>query len=219
MRDDAIAALQAGDPILIYDDEDREGEVDLVYAAQHITPDAIARLRNDAGGLICCALSHDVCEQLGLPFYRDTIDHDAAETEKKGYGDHSSFSLWVNHDDTFTGITDNDRATTITALAEAAQTAENGGTYAFGEEFTTPGHVAVLRGAENGIMDRQGHTELSLALVQEAGLAPASVVCEMLDDDTGEALSVADARAYADEHGFVMIAGKEVIADLPDQRA
>lgn len=209
----AVNALHNGDPVLIHDAGDREDEVDMVYAAEHITPEKIARLRNDAGGLICTAVSHDAAERLSLPFLRDTMEHPAAEMEEQAYGDRSSFSLWVNHDDTYTGITDQDRATTIQHLADAAVDEE----YTeekFADDFTTPGHVAVLRAAEGLLAERQGHTEMGVYLARKAYCAPAAVVCEMLDDDTGEALSKEDAEAYAEEHDFMFLSGEAIIRDF-----
>ncbi|MDY7083187.1 MAG: 3,4-dihydroxy-2-butanone-4-phosphate synthase, partial [Halobacteria archaeon] len=88
-------------------------------------------------------------------------------------------------------------------------TVMNGGDFEFSSEFRTPGHMAVLRAAENLLDDRQGQTEMSVELVEEAGLIPAAVICEMLDDDTGEALSKDEARAYAEANDLVFLEGKE----------
>ena len=118
--DDAVAAFGSGDPVLIHDAADREGEVDLVYPAAAVEPDDVARMRNDAGGLVCVALPDDVCDAWGLPFAQSTIGHPAAEAHDLTYDDRSSFSITVNHRDAVTGITDDDRALTISALGEAA---------------------------------------------------------------------------------------------------
>ena len=118
--DDAVAAFGSGDPVLIHDAADREGEVDLVYPAAAVAPADVARMRNDAGGLVCVALPDDVCDAWGLPFAQSTLSHPAAEAHDLSYGDRSSFSITVNHRDTFTGVTDEDRALTISALGEAA---------------------------------------------------------------------------------------------------
>ncbi|MFB6164690.1 MAG: 3,4-dihydroxy-2-butanone-4-phosphate synthase, partial [Haloarculaceae archaeon] len=104
--DAAIAAVRAGEPVLIHDAADREGETDLVYPAGAVTPAAVARMRNDAGGLVCTALSHAVAEAFDLPFMQDVLDHPATADHELGYDERSSFSLTVNHRDTFTGITD-----------------------------------------------------------------------------------------------------------------
>ncbi|PSP73275.1 3,4-dihydroxy-2-butanone-4-phosphate synthase, partial [Halobacteriales archaeon QH_9_66_26] len=112
----AIAAFARGDPVLVHDAADREGETDLIYPAGAVTPDAVARLRNDAGGLVCVALSDGVASAFDLPFTREIVDHPAADGDELAYGDRSSFSLTVNHRDTYTGITDDDRSLTITAL-------------------------------------------------------------------------------------------------------
>lgn len=214
--DRAIEAFQAGEPVLLHDFDDREGEIDLVYPAGAVTPEDVARLRNDAGGLVCVALSNDVTEALELPFLVDQIDHPSAGDHDLQYDARSSFSLPVNHRDTFTGITDEDRALTINQLAIAADSAVSGDYDAedFAADFRAPGHVTLLRGAPNLLDDRLGHTELGLALAEAAGLPPAVVVCEMLDDETGGALPVQAAREYAERNGFVFLEGEGLVDQL-----
>ena len=223
--DDAVAAFGSGDPVLIHDAADREGEVDLVYPAAAVGRHDVARLRNDAGGLVCVALADDVCEAWGLPFAQSTIGHPAAEAHDLTYDDRSSFSITVNHRDAFTGITDDDRALTISALGEAAaqvrratalagevaRGAVAAGPQGFAERFRAPGHVHLLRAAPGLTDDREGHTELGLALADAAGVAPAVVVCEMLDDEDGGALLPTAARAYADRNGLVYVEGSDLI--------
>jgi|AntRauMinimDraft_4_1070384.scaffolds.fasta_scaffold00151_28 3,4-dihydroxy 2-butanone 4-phosphate synthase len=204
----ALESLRAGEPILVHDAADREGETDLIYHADSVTPEAVTRLRNDAGGLVCVALGHDIAEAFDLPFYSDVIDHPATADHELGYDDRSSFSLTVNHRDTYTGITDDDRSTTIRALGDAAAAPEK---TEFATEFRVPGHVHLLKAAPDLLAQREGHTELGVALAETADLSPAVVVCEMLDDETGEALSPADARAYADRHSFAYLEGREVL--------
>lgn len=206
----ATRAMQAGDPVLIHDAKEREGETDLVYPAGAVTQAAVARLRNDAGGLVCVALTDEIARAFELPFARDVIDHPAAESHELAYGDRSSFSLTVNHRDTYTGITDDDRSKTITALGRAAAAPVETD---FATEFRIPGHVHLLRGATHLLDERRGHTELALTLAAAADLPPAVVVCEMLDD-AGGARSPTDARAYADSHGFVYVEGSQVIERL-----
>jgi 3,4-dihydroxy 2-butanone 4-phosphate synthase len=192
----ARAAFARGEPVLIHDAADREGEVDIVYPARAIDADAVRRLRNDAGGLICVAITDAVAEAWGLPFLADALEHPAAEAAHLDYDDRSSFSLPVNHRETFTGITDDDRALTIGELGAAADGAAAGTFDAddFAESFRSPGHVTLLRGAPELLADRQGHTELGLALAAAADREPAVVVCEMLDGETGAARTPADAR-------------------------
>ncbi|MFB6244595.1 MAG: 3,4-dihydroxy-2-butanone-4-phosphate synthase [Halobaculum sp.] len=215
--DGAVAAFRAGEPVLIHDFADREGETDLVYPAGAVTPTDVARLRNDAGGLVCVAVPDDVADAFGLPFLAETIDHPAAADHDLSYDDRSSFSLTVNHRETFTGITDEDRALTISELAGAAATARGDHSYdagTFADEFRSPGHVHLLRGAPDGLADRRGHTELGIALASAADTAPAVVVCEMLDDETGRALPREAARAYADRHGLAYVEGAALVDAL-----
>lgn len=203
----AVMAFRRGEPVLVHDASDREGETDLVYPAGSVTPDSVARLRNDAGGLICVALGADVADAFDLPYLHDVLAHPSNTQDDIEYDDHPSFSITVNHRDTFTGISDEDRARTITALADAAS---DPSATDFAEEFRTPGHVHLLRAAPN-LTARQGHTELVLALTDEAGLPPAGVVCEMLDDESGGALSPAAAHEYAMESDLVYAEGRDIL--------
>ncbi|WP_122088113.1 3,4-dihydroxy-2-butanone-4-phosphate synthase [Halalkalicoccus subterraneus] len=207
----AVEAFRAGSPVLIHDAAEREGETDLIYPAGAVNPADVARMRNDAGGLVCVALSSSVADTLDLPFVQDVLDHPTANDHDLAYDDRSSFSLTVNHRDTRTGITDADRALTITALAEAASDPDPDG---FAETFRAPGHVHLLRAAEGLLNDREGHTEFGVALAEAADLPPAVVVCEMLDDHTGEALSPADARAYAERHDLPYLEGRDLLGTL-----
>jgi 3,4-dihydroxy 2-butanone 4-phosphate synthase len=209
--DAALDAFRRGRPVLIHDAADREGEVDLVYPAGAVTPDAVTRLRRDAGGLVCLALSDGVAEAFDLPFRRETIDHPLAADHDLAYDDRSSFSLTVNHRETCTGITDNDRSLTIRRLADAAEDPES---FDVAEEFRAPGHVHLLRAAPGLLADREGHTELGVALAEAADVPPAVVVCEMLSDDTGGALPPAAARAYAERNGFPYVEGAALIDRL-----
>jgi len=204
----AIEAFRHGQPVCVHDAADREGETDIIYPAGTVTPDAVAHMRNDAGGLICVALSADVADAFELPYVREILDHPAAHDGKLAYGDRSSFSLTVNHRDTHTGITDEDRSLTIRALADAAA---DPGAVDFADTFHAPGHVHLLRGAPGLLADRQGHTEMAIALANAAGLAPAAVVCEMLDDETGGALPPATARAYAKRHDIPYVEGASIV--------
>lgn len=211
----AIEAFRAGSPVLIHDAADREGETDLIYPAGAITPDAVSRLRNDAGGLVCVALSSGVADRLSLPFAQEIIDHPAASNHDLAYDARSSFSLTINHRETRTGITDEDRALTITALAEVASDPDP---ETFATSFRAPGHVHLLRAAEGLLDEREGHTEFAIALAAVTDLPPAVVVCEMLDDATGKALAPGDARAYAERHDLPYVEGQDLISDLDRSR-
>ncbi|MEY7852030.1 3,4-dihydroxy-2-butanone-4-phosphate synthase [Natrarchaeobius sp. A-rgal3] len=207
----ALDALRAGDPVLVHDAADREGETDLIYHADAVTPAAVTRMRNDAGGLICAAFDHETAEAFDLPFLTEEVDHPAASDHDLGYDERSSFSLTVNHRETYTGVTDKDRSRTIQALGAAAASPDD---VTFAEEFRAPGHVHLLKAAPELLDQREGHTELGIALAGAADLSPAVVVCEMLDDETGEELSPVDARAYARRHGFTYLEGRDVLAKL-----
>jgi len=217
----AVASVKRGSMVLIYDSDERESETDIVMPAQAVTPKDVALMRRDAGGLICVAVHPIAAERLRLPFASDLLRYasgngfDVAEVaEKPGdvpYDRNSSFSLWVNHRKTFTGITDIDRALTINEIGKAVKLSMNGAVVDFGKEFRSPGHVPLLRAANGLLRDRKGQTELSIALAELAGITPAAVMCEMLDAESGRALSKEDARHYAKNHGLIFIKGNEIL--------
>ncbi len=220
MIENALKQFRRGKPVLIYDFDDREGETDIAIPAITITPKDVAMMRMEGGGLICVAMHPKACERLGLPFMHDIL---AVASEKIpelrsvsrfdiDYDSRSSFSIWVNHRDTFTGITDRDRALTIKRIGELVDYVMlNGKRYDFGKEFRSPGHVALLRASDNLVYERVGQTELSVALAEMAGIAPAVAICEMLDAETGKALSKKGAKAYAEEKGIPFVEGKDIV--------
>lgn len=210
----AITLLGEGKPVFIYDGDEREGEVDMVYYAALITPGKVTNLRTVAGGLICYAMPAKIGGLIGLR-YMDEILRDAGYAGIAGrplsYGDPPNFSLWVNHRGVRTGIRDGDRAVTIKALDEVVRTAiEVGGKEAramFFKEFVSPGHVPILLG--RGLERRRGHTELSLALAELGGLRPSVVMAEMLYGPG--AMPPAIAEEVARRFGSVLVRGEEII--------
>ena len=216
MIEEALAALRQGKFILLYDFDDRERETDFAIRADMVTPAHIAQMRRDGGGLICTAIPAEAAERLSLPFATEmlrTCPETAGMVGVVPYDrqNRSSFSLWVNHRTTWTGITDNDRALTINAIAGHVGKSLNGGGADFSAQFRSPGHVAILRAADRLLHQRKGQTELSVAMALIAGITPAVTVCEMLDERSGLALSKDDARSYARNHDLVFIEGSEVV--------
>ncbi len=216
MMEEALTALRQGKFILLYDFDDREGETDFAIRSDMVRPADVALMRKEGGGLICTAIHPKAASCLGLPFASDMLGTCTNFAEAVGdipydRKNHSSFSLWVNHRNTFTGITDNDRALTITAIADEVKRSLNGGGCDFPGRFRSPGHVAILRAAEGLLSLRRGQTELSVAMAMMAGITPAVTICEMLDDQSGLALSKEDAQDYARKHQLVFIEGTDVV--------
>ncbi len=216
MINDALKALKEGEIILVFDSDNRERETDMIVAAEFIRPHHLSRMRNDAGGLVCAAVSHDEAVKLRLPFMTDVME---AADEKYPvlaelsptdipYDERSAFSLTINHRETFTGITDNDRALSIKELALLCKNEDYNN---FGKHFRAPGHVTLLRGSKGLLTKRQGHTEMSIALAEMAGLAPVAVCCEMMDDLTGNSLPTTEVEKYAAKEGLIFLSGEEVI--------
>ncbi len=221
--DAAVQAIQNGEMVLIYDFEHREGETDMVVPAISMTPRDVARMRQEAGGLICVAVSSDAAERLCLPFMSDILklvssngchlklDSICEQPGDLAYDTRSSFSISVNHRGVRTGITDIDRALTICEIGKIVeQTTKNEETN-FSAAFRSPGHVPLLRAATGLLNERKGQTELSIALANMAGVCPAMTVCEMLDAETGRALTKQDSIDYARRNGLVCVAGQAIV--------
>jgi 3,4-dihydroxy 2-butanone 4-phosphate synthase len=191
-----------------------------------IGPKTIETLRKDGGGLICLAVPSSAAERLDLPFMTDVLERDdrlrGISCRKTAYGDKPSFSISINHKDVYTGITDNDRALTITKFDELIRSRLNTAKTQnrklktietlnpVTQNFYSPGHVFLLIGRE--IENRRGHTELSLELAKRAGLKGGMVLCEMLGNGTGNALSKKKAQEYAKKNGLVFVEGKEIVS-------
>jgi len=211
----ACHALAVGEIVLLYDFDNREKETDMAVRSDRLRHQDIARLRKDAGGLICTAISYDAGKKLDIPYARDLL-RSVALVEKLGdipYDptNQSSFSLWVNHKNTFTGITDRDRALTASEIAHAVAKVLSGEPFSFSTEFRTPGHTPILIAAEELLSKRRGQTELSVVLAEMAGINPTVTICEMLDDESGYALSKEDAILYAQKNSLVFIEGSDLV--------
>jgi len=218
----AVTDLQNGKFVLIYDDDDREGEADIVMASEFVAPESIRKMRKDGGGLIFLMTSIEIADKLKLPFLADLFSDvgDKYPVLKElipndiPYDSKSSFSLYINHRDTFTGITDIDRSLTMKKFADLAKKIENSdddsATKMFGKEFRSPGHIPICIASRNLLKERVGHTELVVSILNMADLTPVGCGCEIMGD-TGRALSKTKAKKYADENGFVFLEGKDII--------
>lgn len=215
-----MTTLKAGKLVLVYDGRGRENEVDMVVSAEQITPGHIASMRTDAGGLICLAIPHEVASKLGLVYMHDMIASfgkvnpvfSRLTEGRAAYGDRPSFSISINHRDTFTGITDNDRALTISKMAAVCSKIETTGVEDFSKGFRAPGHVPILIASKRLLQDRMGHTELCVYLARLADTTQAVVMCEMMDSVTHRSLSVDDAKVYARNHGIPLVDAGELKA-------
>ena len=216
--EEAITAMRSARFVLVHDDNTRENEIDMVFPAQYIRPHHVATMRNNAGGLICLAISNYVATKLGLPYMHDMLQTLSKVNQvfsklifdKSPYGDKPSFSISVNHRDTYTGVTDADRTLTISAMARIAKNIDCGGVEEFGNNFRAPGHVPILIGSKELIKERNGHTELCLYLSHLAALTPAVVICEMLDSATHNALSSKKAKEYAAKNGIPFVESSQL---------
>ena len=216
--EEAITAMRSARFVLVHDDNTRENEIDMVFPAQYIRPHHVATMRNNAGGLICLAISNYVATKLGLPYMHDMLQTLSKVNQvfsklifdKSPYGDKPSFSISVNHRDTYTGVTDADRTLTISAMARIAKNIDCGGVEEFGNNFRAPGHVPILIGSKELIQERNGHTELCLYLSHLAALTPAVVICEMLDSATHNALSSKKAKEYAAKNGIPFVESSQL---------
>ncbi|MGZ8179729.1 bifunctional 3,4-dihydroxy-2-butanone-4-phosphate synthase/GTP cyclohydrolase II [Williamsia sp. SKLECPSW1] len=191
----AIADIAAGKAVVVVDDEDRENEGDLIFAAEKATPELVAFMVRYTSGYLCVPLDGSDCDRLGLPpMYSVNQDkHGTAYTvtvdAREGIG---------------TGISASDRAATMRLLADPTSTAG---------DLTRPGHVVPLRAKEGGVLRRPGHTEAAVDLARLAGLTPAGAICEIVSQKDEGAMAHADElRTFADEHGLALISIADLIA-------
>lgn len=218
----ALRDIREGRMVLIFDFDDREGETDMTIASQFVTPASIREMRKNAGGLICTTAHHDICRKLDLPFLADVLacNHDrhpvlqGLAPNDLPYDTKSAFSITINHRRTFTGITDKDRALTVSEFARLAQESyamdERQAREVFGRHFRSPGHIHLLNSTPRLLSERKGHTELATAMMVLAGVTPSATICEMMGDD-GDALSKEKAKRYAERFDLCFLEGKDII--------
>jgi 3,4-dihydroxy-2-butanone 4-phosphate synthase/GTP cyclohydrolase II len=192
----AIRELKAGRMVVVVDDEDRENEGDLTMAAELVTPEAINFMATNGRGLICLAMPGERLDELDLPAMvaDNTAPHGTAFTV--------SIDL-IGHGVT-SGISAHDRAQTIRAAVDAGSSPD---------DFARPGHVFPLRARPGGVLERRGQTEAAVDLAGLAGLNPAGVICEILNDD-GTMARVPDLIPFCKTHGLVMV----TVSDLARYR-
>jgi 3,4-dihydroxy-2-butanone 4-phosphate synthase len=191
--DEAIADIREGRTVIVCDGEDRENEGDLVVAAQFATPEAINFMARHGRGLICLALTPERCEQLELrPMtHRNESRHGTA------------FTVSIeSRNGVSTGISAYDRSHTVLTAIDNARGAE---------DLVQPGHIFPLRARPGGVLERAGHTEAAVDLARLAGVAPAGVICEILDED-GRAARLGGLMPYARRHGLKIVTVAQLIA-------
>ena len=218
----AYEELRKGKIILVYDADGREEETDMVVATEFVTADIVRTMRKNGGGLICVTIPPEARKCIGIPYMVDILSNskskypivDGLKPYDIPYDAKSSFSLTINHRKTFTGITDKDRALTISEFAKIVKltlSCENGyAAEAFSKNFRSPGHVHLLNASDDLVMRRQGHTELTTAMMELADLTPSATICEMMGDN-GNALSKDKAKKYAADNKLIFLEGKEII--------
>jgi 3,4-dihydroxy 2-butanone 4-phosphate synthase/GTP cyclohydrolase II len=187
----AIAAIGRGEVVIVVDDEDRENEGDLIIAAEKITPETMGFMVRHTSGVICLPMMGERLDELQLPLM---VSHNT-ESQRTAF----TVSVDARHGTT-TGISAADRATTVLALLDPATRAD---------DVVRPGHIFPLRYREGGVLKRAGHTEAAVDLARLAGLAPAGVLAEVVNDD-GTMARMPQLEAFAEEHGLQLI----TIADL-----
>jgi len=191
-----VAELAAGRMVILVDEEDRENEGDLVLAADHVTSQAINFMAKHGRGLICLTLTRERCERLQLP----------PMAARNGTKHSTAFTVSIEAaTGVSTGISAADRARTIEAAV--APNAQAG-------DLVQPGHVFPLQAQDGGVLMRAGHTEAGCDLASMAGLSPASVICEIMNDD-GTMARLPDLEVFAQEHGLKI----GTIADLIQHRS
>jgi 3,4-dihydroxy 2-butanone 4-phosphate synthase/GTP cyclohydrolase II len=189
----ALEDIRAGRMVVVCDDENRENEGDLTMAAQFATPEAINFMAKEARGLICLALTPERCDELGL-------DLMAAKNESPFQ---TAFTVAVEaREGVTTGISAADRARTIQVAIDP---------HSGPDDLVQPGHVFPLKAKDGGVLERAGQTEAAVDLARLAGLIPAGVICEVMNED-GTMARVRDLVPYCERHGLKMITVADLIA-------
>ncbi|HSE54536.1 MAG TPA: 3,4-dihydroxy-2-butanone-4-phosphate synthase, partial [Nocardioidaceae bacterium] len=190
--EEAIADIAAGKAVVVVDDEDRENEGDLVFAASKSTPALMAFTIRYSSGVICAPMTAETLDRLGIPLM----------TPHNRDRHRTAYTVSVDaRDGITTGISAADRSRTVRVLNDSA-------TEPF--EVTQPGHVFPLRYQEGGVLVRPGHTEAAVDLARLAGLSPAGVISEIVNDD-GTMKRGQELRDFADEHGLKMISIEQMV--------
>src|SRR5512135_1959557 len=191
--EDALEDIRAGKMVVVCDAEERENEGDLVLAAQFATPEAINFMAKEGRGLICLSLTPERCDELGL-------DLMAAKNESPFQ---TPFTVSVEaREGVTTGISAADRAHTIRVCVDPASRPE---------DLVQPGHVFPLRAKPGGVLQRAGQTEAAVDLARLAGLIPAGVICEIMNDD-GSMARDPDLATYCERHGLKMVTVADLVA-------
>ncbi len=191
--EEALEEIRAGRMIIVTDDEDRENEGDLVMAAQFATPEAINFMAKEGRGLICLSLTAQRCDQLGLRLM----------TAKNEAPLETAFTVSIEAaEGVTTGISAHDRAHTIQTAIDPDATPR---------DIVVPGHVFPLKAKDGGVLERTGHTEAAVDLARLAGVSPAGVICEVMNED-GTMARVDDLVGYATRHDLKMITIADLIA-------
>src|SRR5699024_10837825 len=161
----AIEALRHGNGVLVLDDEDRENEGDLIFAAETLTAEQMAKCIRYGSGIVCLCLTSEKCQQLALPMM---VEHNTSKNQ-------TAFTVSIEAaKGVTTGVSAKDRVTTVkAAIAEQAKP----------QDLSRPGHVFPLRANSEGVLKRRGHTEATIDLTRLAGLKSAGILCELMNDD------------------------------------
>ena len=192
---EALAALQRGEMIVVVDDEDRENEGDLLMLSEFVTPAAIAFMAVYGRGLICLALDGSICDQLGL---QPMVSHNRSRTS-------TAFMVSIEAASGIsTGISAADRAHTIAVATHPHSTMS---------DIVSPGHVFPLRARDGGVRVRPGHTEAAVDFAKLLGIRPAGVICEIMNDD-GSMARRPQLEQFCRHHGLVLTSVAQLIEYL-----
>lgn len=189
----ALDAMRTGRPVILMDDLDRENEADLIVAAEHMTVETMALFIRACSGIVCLCLTDSALEQLQLP--------PMTRHNESRHGTAFTVSIEARHGVT-TGVSAADRVTTLrAAIAPNARP----------DDLVRPGHVFPLRARAGGVLERRGHTEGAVDLARLAGLQPAAVLCELMNDD-GTMCRGEQVAAFALAHDFPVLSVEDLVS-------
>ncbi|MEP6806130.1 MAG: 3,4-dihydroxy-2-butanone-4-phosphate synthase [Flavobacterium sp.] len=190
--ENALVHLQNGKGILLTDDENRENEGDLIFSAQHMTVQNMAMMIRECSGIVCLCLTNEKADQLELPYM---VKENTSSFQ-------TPFTITIEaKNGVTTGVSATDRLTTIKTASAI---------HSHASDLARPGHIFPLRAKNNGVLERNGHTEGSVDLMKLAGLQPEAVLCELMNED-GSMAKLDKIISFAEQHDLVVLSIEDIL--------
>ncbi|GMM55314.1 hypothetical protein DAKH74_019300 [Maudiozyma humilis] len=204
---EAIAHFKQNKFVIVMDDDSRENEGDLIVAASNVSTEQMTFLVRYSSGYVCAPLSNEYADRLDLPLMRQNIKCVSNADDRHG----TAYTITCDvAEGTTTGISAHDRALTCRALSKPDAKAT---------DFLKPGHICPLRAADNGVLQRRGHTEAAVDLCKLSGLTPAACIGELVKDSDGSMMRLNDCAEFGKQHGIPLVSIQDLVTYISANNA